>query len=101
MTDLLGALMALQAAVLAGDVVRIARTALDGMAGAVDHDTRTIHVSPDLSPDEWLATFAAGLHTLNAGRGDPTRALDKVTATGDCSSSGSIPRPRLRLISDS
>jgi hypothetical protein len=99
MTDLLGALMALQTAVATGGAVRIVRTATDDGAGIVDHDTRTIHISPDLNTDDWLATLADGLRTLNAGRGDPIAAdYNPVTADG----ARVIPMwPLLRLITDS
>ena len=98
MTDLLGLLNTLQAAVAAAGNVRIAQTAIEGMAGAVDHHTSTIHIDPNLTPDEWFAVLSDGLEVI-ARRGDPfgMELFGPVTADG----AGVVPVwPRLRLVAD-
>ncbi|MBP2331280.1 hypothetical protein JOF56_011665 [Kibdelosporangium banguiense] len=101
MTDLLGALIALQTAIAAAGTIRISHTAIDDMAWVVDHATGTIHLDPDLPTDEWYAALHEGLDALasraRASRGDPfgMEAFGPVTADG----ARVIPmRPRLRLI---
>lgn len=100
MTDLLGTLNTLHAAVNAAGGVRIARTSVDGMAGVVDRETNTIHINPDLGLDEWLATLAEGLKVI-ARRGDPfgMEGFDgPITADG----ARVIPmRPYIRPVPDS
>jgi hypothetical protein len=64
MTDLLGLLSGLHAAVSERGVVRLTITDVEGHNGAIDTHTNTIHISPGLTLPAMLRVLADGVNAL-------------------------------------
>ncbi|ALG07627.1 hypothetical protein [Kibdelosporangium phytohabitans] len=103
MTDLLGLLTHLHAAVTGVGAVHIVPTT-PGMPGAVivDQDTATIHIDVTLPIDQWFAGLADGLRELSS-RGDPGFGMEAFGDGESVTADGAriYPMwPRLRLVGD-